>query len=59
MYVDDGAPLGPVHLAEFVVTSVALVYLELQVIGSHELMQPYYAFREAGGSILYVPAVAF
>jgi hypothetical protein len=59
MYVDDAAPLGPVHLAEFAVTSVALVYLELQVIGPHELMQPYYAFRQAAGSILYVPAVAF
>jgi hypothetical protein len=59
MYVDDDAPLGPVHLSEFVVTSVELVYLELQVIGPHELMQPYYAFREAGGSVLYVPAVTF
>jgi hypothetical protein len=59
MYVDDGAPLPPVHLSEFVVTSVELVYLELQVIGPHELMQPYYAFREPGGSVLYVPAVAF
>jgi hypothetical protein len=59
MYVDDGAPVGPVHLSEFVVTSVELVYLELQVIGPHELMQPYYAFREPGGSVLYVPAVAF
>jgi len=59
MYVDDGAPLGPVHLSEFVVTSVELVYLELQVIGPHELLQPYYAFRDLGGSVLYVPAVAF
>ena len=59
MYVDDGAPVAPVHLAEFVVTSVELVYLELQVIGPRELMQPYYAFRESGGSVLYVPAVAF
>ena len=59
MYVDDGAPLGPIRLAEFVVTSVALIYLELQVIGPHELLQPYYAFREVGGTVLYVPAVAF
>jgi hypothetical protein len=58
MYVDDGAPLGPVHLSEFVVTSIELVYLELQVQGPRELMQPYYAFREAGGSVLYIPAVA-
>ena len=59
MYVDDGAPAAPIHLAEFVVTSVELVYLEVQVIGPRELMQPYYAFRESGGSVLYVPAVAF
>jgi hypothetical protein len=59
MYVDDGAPSGPVHLPEFVVASVELVYLELQVIGPRELMQPYYAFRESGGSVLYVPAVVF
>jgi hypothetical protein len=59
MYVDDGAPLGPVYLSEFVVTSVELVYLELQVIGPRELMQPYYAFRESGGSVLYVAAVTF
>jgi len=59
MYVDDGAPLGPVHLSEFVVTSVELVYLEVEVLGPRELMQPYYAFREAGGSVLYVPAVVF
>ncbi|MDQ6857660.1 MAG: hypothetical protein M3Z65_01555 [Chloroflexota bacterium] len=59
MYVDDGAPVGPVHLSDFAVTSIELVYLELQVTGPHELLQPYYAFRELGGSILYVPAVAF
>jgi hypothetical protein len=59
MYVDDGSPLGPVHLSEFVVTSIELVYLELQVIGPRELMQPYYGFRENGGSVLYVAAVAF
>ncbi|HAF11293.1 MAG TPA: hypothetical protein DCK98_14590 [Chloroflexi bacterium] len=58
MYVDDGAPQGPVHLSEFVVTSIELVYLELQVQGPRELMQPYYAFREPGGSVLYIPAVA-
>jgi hypothetical protein len=57
MYVDDGAPLGPVHLSEFVVTSVELVYLELQVLGPRELMQPYYAFRDPGGNVVYVPAV--
>jgi len=59
MYVDDGAPLLPVHLSEFTATTVELVYLELQVLGPRELMQPYYAFREPGGSVLYVPAVAF
>jgi len=53
MGVDDGAPATPVTLPEFVVTSVELVYLEVEV------MQPYYAFREAGGSVLYVPAVVF
>jgi hypothetical protein len=58
MYVDDGAPLGPVHLSEFVVTSIELVYLELQVQGPRELMQPYYSFREPGGSVLYIQAVA-
>jgi hypothetical protein len=59
MYVDDGAPLAPVTLSEFVVTSVELVYLEVEVLGPRELMQPYYAFRETGGSVLYVPAVLF
>ncbi len=57
MYVDDGAPAGPTHLAEFVVTSIELVYLELQVLGPRELMQPYYAFRERAGNVLYVPAL--
>lgn len=59
MGVDDGAPLAPVTLSEFVVTSVELVYLEVEVLGPRELMQPYYAFRESGGSVLYVPAVYF
>jgi hypothetical protein len=59
MGVDDGAPATPVTLPEFVVTSVELVYLEVEVLGPRELMQPYYAFREAGGSVLYVPAVVF
>jgi hypothetical protein len=59
VYVDDGAPLAPVTLPEFVVTSVDLVYLEVEVLGPRELMQPYYAFRESGGSVLYVPAVVF
>ena len=59
MYVDDGARSTPVHLTEFVVTSVELVYLELQVIGPRELMQPDYAFREPGGSVLYIAAVSF
>ena len=45
MYVDDGAPLAPVTLSEFAVTSVELVYLEVEVLGPRELMQPYYAFR--------------
>ena len=58
MYVDDGAPPEPVHLSEFVVTSIELVYLELQVQGPRELMQPYYSFRETGGSVLYIQAVA-
>lgn len=59
MYVDDGAPLTPIHLSEFIVTSIELVYLELQVLAPRELMQPYYAFRDSDGSILYVPAVSF
>lgn len=59
MYVDDGAPLDAVQLPEFVATSVELVYLELQVQGPRELMQPYYAFRQSDGRALYIPAVAF
>lgn len=59
MYVDDGAPPQPVYLSEFVVASVELVYLELQVVGPRELMQPYYAFLERGGSVLYISAVGF
>ena len=59
MYVDDGSPAGPTRLQEFVVTNVELVYLELQVLGPREVMQPYYAFRDAGANVLYVPAVQF
>jgi hypothetical protein len=59
MYVDDGAPAGPAQIQEFVATEVELVYLELQVLGPRELLQPYYGFRDAAGSTLYVPAIAF
>lgn len=59
MYVDDGAPRTPAHLSELIVTGIELVYLELQVQGPHELMQPYYAFRDDDGHVLYVTAVAF
>jgi hypothetical protein len=55
----EGAPLAPATLPEFAVTSVELVYLEVEVLGPRERKQPYYAFRESGGSVLYAPAIIF
>lgn len=57
MYVDDDTSPDPARIEEFVATTVELAYAELEVIATHELMQPYYVFRDGGGHAVYVPAV--
>ena len=58
IFVDDDTSPDSARIDEFVVTAVELAYAETEVNASHELMQPYYVFRDSAGHALYVPAIA-
>jgi hypothetical protein len=58
MFLDDDSSPDPARIDEFAVTSIELAYAETEANASHELMQPYYLFRDSAGHTLYVPAVA-
>lgn len=57
-YVDDDSPGNPLTVTDFVVTQIEIVYLETEVVTTEQIMQPYYAIRDAAGYVLYVPAIA-